>query len=403
MFITKAYSPNGGCFKRISDSTKVSKISVGEAPHTRRLDSQRRVSSPIETQGEASRTQEESIRDPKHLSPRLAGQSVYSPIELDDDDDDNDIDADHEHPSTGSVSCPGYLLDHNVEEPNTSDGKEDVQHSVLPPIASAHRRHALPFPRRVHPPGTLLESYPYPEDDPRDLEWVDDVDAPYYDDPEFTGFGDGRRQLGGFQSAKRLLQDMDFLEDEDSAYDERLQEEEDDIYASPVHRASPSPVLESIPNSVGLNDDTNDDDDSSEESSRIPKKKGPRVDDRFPLPPMGDLEHPYVGWVIDEVTMNDYMPNYGKQEGVAFTRIQDGDRVRWPCIHAGRYRNRNNLPAEVTERERRQELQNAGTIPSWRLIHRRKYSNTTWSKHQARVSLLCDIHKAYSYHCRISL
>src|SRR5438045_960427 len=115
MFITKAYSPNSGRFKRISNSTKVSKIPVGEAPHKTGLDSQRRVSSPIETQGEASRTQEENIRDPKHLSLRLAGQSVYSPIELDDDNDN--IDADHEHPSTGSVSCPGCFLDHNVEEP----------------------------------------------------------------------------------------------------------------------------------------------------------------------------------------------------------------------------------------------------------------------------------------------
>ena len=61
--------------------------------------------------------------------------------------------------------------------------------------------------------------------------------------------------------------------------------------------------------------------------------------------------------------MNEYMLNYAKQEGVAFTRAKDGNRVRYRCVHAGRYRNRNNLPAEVTEKERRKELQDAGNIP----------------------------------------
>ena len=57
-----------------------------------------------------------------------------------------------------------------------------------------------------------------------------------------------------------------------------------------------------------LNYDISGDDDSIEESSRIPRKKGPRVDNRFPLPPFGVLNHLYIDWVIDKVTMDEYMP-----------------------------------------------------------------------------------------------
>jgi len=161
-----------------------------------------------------------------------------------------------------------------------------------------------------------------------------------------------------------LLQDKNYIRNEDIANSEHLQDDnEDDIYESPVHIAPPPPMPESILNSDCQNSDINDNNDSCEESSSIPKKKGPWVDAHFPLPPPGDLEHPYVSWIIDEVTMDEYMPNYAKQEGFAFTRIKDGNRVRWPCVHAGKYRNRNNLPVEVTAMECRQELQNDGIIP----------------------------------------
>ena len=167
-----------------------------------------------------------------------------------------------------------------------------------------------------------------------------------------------------------MIQDKSYEDDEGDIYGGRSQDDDDDddddIYGPPVHSAPPvhpvpppPPVADPMPS---LNSD-GDDGDHSEESPRIPKKKGPRVDDSFPLPPLGDLEHPYIDWVIDKVTMNEYMPNYAKQEGFALTRTKDGIRVRWRCVHAGRYRNRNNLPAEVTEKERRQELQAAGTIP----------------------------------------
>jgi|SRR5208282_5151931 len=118
-----------------------------------------------------------------------------------------------------------------------------------------------------------------------------------------------------------------------------------------------------------LDSDIDENNNFGEESSRISKKRGPRVDDHFQLPSLGDLKHPHVDWIIDEVTMNEYLSNYVKQEGFAFTRIKDGMRVYWRCVHAGRYRNRNNLPLEVTEKESRQELRDEGIIPLLQIIN----------------------------------
>jgi len=103
------------------------------------------------------------------------------------------------------------------------------------------------------------------------------VDAAYYDDPEFTGFSAGRRQLPSFKSAKDLLQDREYNDDDD-AYSEYSQDDdnEDDIYGASGHLPPPPPPV-SIPiyNPDRLNYDIGGDDDSIEESSRIPKKKGP--------------------------------------------------------------------------------------------------------------------------------
>jgi len=155
-----------------------------------------------------------SIQGRKH-SPRPPGLSIYSPIELDDDIDNEDQD----RVSTSSDVGPEGLLS-RLEELDASNDPEDVQNPVLPPIVSTRRRWELPFPRRRYPPGHEPKFYPIPEDDPQDLEWADDVDARYYDDPEFTGFGAGRRQLSSFKSAKDLLLDSDSYDDEDDVYSE---------------------------------------------------------------------------------------------------------------------------------------------------------------------------------------
>ena len=231
----------------------------------------------------------------------------------------------------------------------------------MPPAAPTHQRRALPYPRQRYPAGTIWEpdeerNYSDDDDDSQD-EWQDD--SIYYDAPEFTGFDAERYKIPGsdgktsmdtkqqlsnsiqfpdFQSAKRMIQNKDYNDNEDNP------------------ALSPST---SVLNLVYFNID--DDDDFMQESLHRAKKKGPQVDDHFPLPPLGDLKHPYIDWIIDKVTMDEYMPNYAKQEDFALTRTKDGTRVHWRCVHAGRYRNHNNLPAEVTEKEHRKELQDAGT------------------------------------------
>ena len=383
MFIIKSYSPNSGRFKRPV---------AEEATNKGGVQSKKRASSHTKAQEKHSGTQEGSIRDHQHLPPRSSGLplGLYSPIQLPDDNADV-IDDDNEHPFTRPVSRPSGSPALPVEELNASGDKEDVQHPVSPPTAPTRHRWALPFPRRRYPTDTVWE--PYEErksvllqasendDDSEDSEWDDH--GIYYDDPEFTGFGAGRIQISesddmipkdiekqfpsriqfpGFQSAKYMIQNKNY-EDDNGRYSQD-DDDDDDIYDAPVHRApSASLIIDHISNPDLLNSDIDDGNEDSEESSHIPKKKGPRVDDRFPLASLGDLEHPYIGWIIDKVTMDEYMPNYAKQEGVALTRTKDGMRVRYQCVHAGRYRNRNNLPAEVTEKKRRQELQDAGIIP----------------------------------------
>jgi hypothetical protein len=59
--------------------------------------------------------------------------------------------------------------------------------------------------------------------------------------------------------------------------------------------------------------------------------------------------------------METYMPEYAKQEGFAVNQIKDHVQViRWRCIHAGRYNNHRNLPAEVTDSHDRQTAIEAG-------------------------------------------
>ena len=273
-------------------------------------------------------------------------------------------------PDDGGLQSEKRVSPHiKSTEKHSGTQKENIQQPHLPP--TTHQRRALPFPRRRYPAGTIWESYEEREysftsdDDDGDSqdEWEDH--SVYYDAPEFTGFDaerykipesygttskDIQQQLSnnirfpGFQSAKHMIQYKDYNNNADN------------ISRVSMHSAPPLPV--SFSNLVPS--DTEDEDDFMQTGSRSVKKKGPQVDDRFPLPSLGDLQHPYIEWIIDRVTMDEYMPNYAKQEGFALTRTKDGIRVRWRCVHAERYRNRNNLPAEVTEKERRKELLDAG-------------------------------------------
>jgi len=86
------------------------------------------------------------------------------------------------------------------------------------------------------------------------------------------------------------------------------------------------------------------------------------LDMLFSLPPHGHLEHPHINWIIDEVTMETFMRQWAKQEGFAIAKNTNGKTVYWRCIHYGKYRNRYNLPNEVTEKSKHHELQDRGML-----------------------------------------
>lgn len=98
-----------------------------------------------------------------------------------------------------------------------------------------------------------------------------------------------------------------------------------------------------------------------EETSK-PRQHGHKVNSNFLTSPNGELEHPSIDWIIDKVSMDSYMNNYAKQEGFAVNPVKErGDVIRWRCIHAGKYNNHRNLPAEVTSKDQRREAAEMGT------------------------------------------
>ena len=51
------------------------------------------------------------------------------------------------------------------------------------------------------------------------------------------------------------------------------------------------------------------------------------------------------------------MHDYAKQEGFAVNALKEcGEVIRWCCSHSGRYNDHRNLPADVTDKTRHQEL-----------------------------------------------
>lgn len=106
-------------------------------------------------------------------------------------------------------------------------------------------------------------------------------------------------------------------------------------------------------------DDNNSNDDSNPANISQQNSINPLINSLF-LPPKGHLQHPYIGWIVDEVTMNAFMQNWPKQEGFAVTKTTNNVAIYWRCVHHGKYRNRYNLPAEVTEKSKCQGLLNNG-------------------------------------------
>jgi len=150
---------------------------------------------------------------------------------------------------------------------------------------------------------------------------------------------------------------------------------------------------------IDLDVSNDEDEDNSDNSSpqqnnlSVSRKKGPLVNENFPLPPLGELEHPYRGWQIDKAAMEEYMQSWPKQEGFAVSKDTRNGVIYWRCVHQGKYRNRRDLPAEVTEKSRRQELRDAGTnkLESG-LMNRRINSAAKRFIYKARMSILCGIY-----------
>ncbi len=111
------------------------------------------------------------------------------------------------------------------------------------------------------------------------------------------------------------------------------------------------------------NSDDADLHDSDEDELTMPKKRGPKVNSTFLTQPQGDLSHPYIDWVLDKASMDEFMPLYAKQEGFAVNVFKEhhGKVIRWRCIHAGKYNGHRRLPAEVTVKDCRKDAIEAGT------------------------------------------
>jgi hypothetical protein len=94
----------------------------------------------------------------------------------------------------------------------------------------------------------------------------------------------------------------------------------------------------------------------------ISTKRGRSVNEYFPFPPKGALQHPFRDWQIDKTVMEEYMQNWSKQEGFAVSKDTRKDVIYWRCVHAGKYRNRRGLPLEITEISKRQEMIDSGIM-----------------------------------------
>ena len=103
-------------------------------------------------------------------------------------------------------------------------------------------------------------------------------------------------------------------------------------------------------------DDSSDYGESVEGTETAPKRRGRSGNPNFPSEPLGNLSHPYLGWVLDKASMDEYMHSYAKQEGFAvnFYKEHGGTVIRYRCIHAGKYNNFRKLPAQVTNKRNRQ-------------------------------------------------
>ena len=128
-------------------------------------------------------------------------------------------------------------------------------------------------------------------------------------------------------------------------------------------KASDTNVPLPIPNhsQIGLVSNESSDEDGDDEDD-APKRRGPKRNPTFPNPPHGALPHPILGMELDQAAMQEYMMNYARQEGSAYSRTNynHGMIIRWRCKHNGKYNNHHDLPVQVTDKRAQKELLESG-------------------------------------------
>jgi hypothetical protein len=115
--------------------------------------------------------------------------------------------------------------------------------------------------------------------------------------------------------------------------------------------------------SLNINDPylSDESDDISASIQSKPKKRGRKVNSTFIDPPQGEIPHPCIDWLVDKLSMEQYMHDYPKQEGFAVNALKErGGVIRWRCAHAGKYNDHRKLPVDVMDKNQRRELAENG-------------------------------------------
>jgi hypothetical protein len=169
--------------------------------------------------------------------------------------------------------------------------------------------------------------------------------------------------------------------------------DDDDIYGD--QQRQDAAIDSNLNSNVPSDEDDNTSIHSVQQQSNhsISIKRGRSVNERFPLPPKGALQHPFRGWKIDKVAMEEYMRNWSKQEGFAVSKDTRKNVIYWRCVHAGKYRNRRGLPSEVTEDSKRQEMIDSGIIKLIsELMNRTSISAAKRFNYKTGLSILCGFY-----------
>jgi len=100
------------------------------------------------------------------------------------------------------------------------------------------------------------------------------------------------------------------------------------------------------------------------------RKRGQKRQSDFSMAPLGEIGHPFLNWELDQAQMELFMPSYAEQEGFAVNPHKEhrGTVARWRCVHAGKHNNFRGLPAEVTDKSRRQEAIETGAHQMYKSI-----------------------------------